>query len=237
MAHYLEAAGVATTGITLVREQTEVMRPPRFLWVPFELGRPFGAPDEPEFQRRVLHDALKLLERTDGPVVLADFPDDAPSAAEDVAWSCPITFAPASDDATDITTSVRAEMGRLAAWAELAPAPTPNSPRPLPDLVTLLDLVASGDDPTDRLDDRPLLEAVRLAADDLHTWYLHAAAHQPGAATSAERVNWFWRQTALGRLIGAVAARLAEDPDPTLRLFATRGLVPRDHWTAVMPGR
>ena len=55
------------------------MQLPRFLWVPFELGRPFGAPHEPESQRRVLRDALALVERTDGPVVLADFPDDAPA--------------------------------------------------------------------------------------------------------------------------------------------------------------
>jgi len=31
--------------------------------VPFELGRPFGAPDEPDFQRRVLRDLLGLLAR------------------------------------------------------------------------------------------------------------------------------------------------------------------------------
>ena len=69
---------MATTGISLIREQTEAMRLPRFLWVPFELGRPFGAPNESEFQRRVLLEALELLERSDGPVVLADFADDAP---------------------------------------------------------------------------------------------------------------------------------------------------------------
>jgi len=74
---FLESAGIATTGISLVRPNTEQMKLPRFLWVPFELGRPFGAPSEPDFQRRVLHEALLLLERSDGPVVLEDFPDDA----------------------------------------------------------------------------------------------------------------------------------------------------------------
>ena len=40
-AHYLEEEGLATAGVSLVRENTERLRPPRFLWVPFELGRPF----------------------------------------------------------------------------------------------------------------------------------------------------------------------------------------------------
>lgn len=226
---------MATTGITLVREQTEAMRVPRFLWVPFELGRPFGAPAEPDFQRRVLHDALRLLERADGPVVLEDFPDDAPVSDDEVVWACPVSFAPDGSDENDLVAAVRAEMGRLAAWAELAPPPAPNSGMPFDDMVSLLGRVAAGEDATAMLAGRPLVEAVRLVADDLRTWYLHAATLQPGAATTAEQMAWFWRQTALGRLLGELAARLLAHPDPTLRMFADRGLVPRDHRAAIVP--
>ena len=72
LAHFLEDEGLATTHISLVRPQTENTRPPRALWVPFELGRPMGAPNEPEFQTRVLRAALALLERVDGPVVVGE---------------------------------------------------------------------------------------------------------------------------------------------------------------------
>ena len=48
------------------------MKPPRALAVPFELGRPFGAPNEAELQRKVLYHCLELLERDSGPV-LEDF--------------------------------------------------------------------------------------------------------------------------------------------------------------------
>ncbi|MCH7711818.1 MAG: hypothetical protein IH903_09315, partial [Proteobacteria bacterium] len=51
-----------TTQISLIREHTEKIVPPRALWVPFELGRPFGAPDDSGFQKRVLLGALELLE-------------------------------------------------------------------------------------------------------------------------------------------------------------------------------
>lgn len=225
-----------TTGITLVREQTETMRVPRFLWVPFELGRPFGTPHEPEFQRRVLHDALALLERTDTPV-LADFPDDAPANALDgeAVWACPVSFARDPVGEPDLVDSVRAEMRRLTAWAELAPPPAPNSALGLDDMVSLLGRVANGEDASELLHDRPVVEVVRLAADDLRTWYLHAATQQPGASTTAERTTWFWRQTALAQLLGTLATRLLDDSDPTLRMFADRGLVPRDHWSAVVP--
>ena len=73
LAHYLEEVGLATTQISLVRPHTERIRPPRELWVSFELGRPFGALGDPVFQRWVIGKALGLLERKDGPV-LEDFP-------------------------------------------------------------------------------------------------------------------------------------------------------------------
>ncbi len=75
LAHYLEVEGISTTQISLIREHTEFIRPPRALWVPFELGRPLGAPDNPELQRRILLSALELLEASEGPV-LVDFPDE-----------------------------------------------------------------------------------------------------------------------------------------------------------------
>jgi len=78
LGHYIEREGVPTAQISLIREQTAAIQPPRALWVPFLLGRPFGAPNEPEFQRRVLRALLSLFERPTGPV-LEDFPEDAPA--------------------------------------------------------------------------------------------------------------------------------------------------------------
>ena len=76
LAHYLEEESIATVAISLIRPQTENTKPPRALWVPFELGRPFGPPSDPTFQKRVILAALRLLERVRGPVIIEDFPDD-----------------------------------------------------------------------------------------------------------------------------------------------------------------
>ena len=97
LAHYLEEEGLATTQISLIRPQTENTKPPRALWVPFELGRPMGAPNNPEFQKRVLRAALNLLDRYDGPVLIEDFPEEAPAdlaASNGEGWFCPIGLPP-----------------------------------------------------------------------------------------------------------------------------------------------
>jgi hypothetical protein len=79
MAHMLEERGLPTTVLALVLPQVERTRPPRAVMLPFMLGRPLGEPNDVAFQRRVLMQALRLLERTDGPVLLEHFPDDNPS--------------------------------------------------------------------------------------------------------------------------------------------------------------
>ena len=58
LAHYFESCGLATTQISLIRQHSEQIKPPRALWVPFELGRPLGVPGDPGFQARVLVSAL-----------------------------------------------------------------------------------------------------------------------------------------------------------------------------------
>ena len=68
LGHYIEREGVPTAQVSLIREQTAAIRPPRALWVPFMLGRPFGAPNAPDFQRKVLRALLALFERPAGPV-------------------------------------------------------------------------------------------------------------------------------------------------------------------------
>ena len=143
-----------------------------------------------------------------------------------------MSFASEPEGEDDLVAAVRAEMARLAPWAEQAPPPPTNGPLDLATAVADLAAVAGlRRDPSNGKEIG--VEALRLAADDLRTWYLHAVAQQPGAATSAERMRWFWRETALGRLLGQLTARLLTDPDPMRRMLAERALVPRDHWGIV----
>ena len=65
----IEYAGICTVSISLLREITEKVQPPRALFVPAPLGYPLGEPDNPELQTRILLSASSLLTRTDRPVL------------------------------------------------------------------------------------------------------------------------------------------------------------------------
>ena len=124
LAHYLEDEGIPTVGISLVRSHTEKMRPPRALAVPFELGRPFGMPNEPDFQRRVLRALLELFVRHDRPPVLEDFPDEPPGGDVDSeGWACPVSFAAPVEQLSDAELVERAlvrEIALLKPWYDEA---------------------------------------------------------------------------------------------------------------------
>jgi hypothetical protein len=114
LGHYLEEEGVPTVAISLIRPQTENTKPPRALWVPFELGRPFGPPSDPAFQKRVILAALRLLERERGPVIIEDFPEADPRERPDPAWRLP--FAKPDLDgasATRLTAALEDESERV----------------------------------------------------------------------------------------------------------------------------
>jgi len=236
---------VPTTGISLIREHTEQMQLPRFLWVPFELGRPFGAPHEPDFQRRVLREALELLEREDGPVVLEDFADDAPAhetnVEEEASWACPVSFHPPADEYPELVAATHDEMERLAPWHELYVEERGREAHRASGLAptrvaVLLGEFADGAEAPRVETDLPVQEWLRLGCEDLRAWYLEAAQGQPGRGSPTELRDWFWRDTAAARLIAAAASALLEHNEPMLKFLAGRALVPREYFPELIPG-
>jgi hypothetical protein len=111
LGHYLEEEGIATVAVVLIRPQAENTKPPRALWVPFELGRPFGPPNDPAFQKRVILVALGMLVEDGGPVRIIDFPDDDPRARPDPAWQPPfMPAAVANGSAESLASRLEAEI-------------------------------------------------------------------------------------------------------------------------------
>jgi hypothetical protein len=220
-----------------VREHTAGLRPPRFLWVPFELGRPFGAPGDPAFQTKVLRSVLALLERQDGPVILEDFPDDAPAPTEEemAGWVCPVNLPkPAAAEEPAMLEEVLREIDSLAPWyafgCERRGGRTTFgvSGLTIEDAVRFLHAFFDGlpENPMANVD---LGEALRLAAEDIRSWYQEAATARPGAATSRDLADWFWDETAAGALLRALRPVCAESADPGVRAVGKTQLVPRAH--------
>ena len=178
LSHFLESEGLSTTGVSLVREHTEAMAPPRALWVPFPLGRPLGAAGDAAFQHRVIAAALALLDHPEGPV-LEDFPEPAPDDCSSEPWSCPVRFAQAAVG-QDIASVARAELARLATWHELAMRRRGRTAAGASELTVdqCLELVI------DALEDGSSDDVRRLkaAVDDLKTHYVEAVTAKPGVA-------------------------------------------------------
>lgn len=238
LGHFIEEEGIATAGISLVREHTAQMRPPRSLWVPFELGRPLGAPNDPAFQRRVLKAALALLCHPGPSPVLEDFPDDAPDAApgaEEAAAPlvCPVNLPPPPSDDSPLQAALIEEIGRLAPWYQLAVETRGRTTVGVSGLdidraarfaASLLDAEAENPCP-----DLTLAETCKLACEDLKAYYAEAATAQPGAQSSSRAVSdWFWGETTAGKLFFDLQAVCAAHPDAEMRLLASNFFVPRD---------
>lgn len=216
LSHYLERQGIPTTGISLVREHTEIVRPPRALWVTFELGRPLGIPDDAPFQRRVAKAALDLLERTDGPLI-ADHPEHVEEPADFSGWACPINLAPTAVD------SLAAEIDRLATWHDRAVAASGRTTVG----VSGLDMPAAGALVTRALDgELPAAQALKEAIDDLRAYYLEAASAFPDPGSPASRKKWLWEETKLGAAMLALQPRLAASDDPQHKILANLTLIP-----------
>jgi hypothetical protein len=240
LAHYLESEGISTTQISLIREHTATIRPPRALWVPFELGRPLGATENPGFQRRVLLAALELLDAPEGPL-LVDFPDEAPEDAtgrdKDLeGWSCPVSFAPEIRQETDLEklrSAFKREVGELRPWYDLSlekrdrTAVVEFGPESASEL---LGSFAVGEKPVIPQGDLSLATALRLAAQDLKAFYLESATVRPGSASpsSTEFSRWFWHETAASRILKAVKERCLKEADKSLRKTGALLLVPLD---------
>ena len=227
LGHFIEEEGVATVAMALIRPQAERTKPPRALWVPFELGRPFGPPSDRAFQKRVLLTALRLLEAKAGPVLLADFPEDDPREAPDPDWRPPIgeagpdieaeiaTLAPAHDrsrtergrSTVGLSGLTPAEAGAyVAAWLR-GPAANKTPPAsPVPELSPVL--------------------CLRFAVDDLKAYALEAAIAGGGRPSSKQLGDWLWNATAIGAAIRELRRRLLADEDERAKLIAGMFLVP-----------
>ena len=223
LANYLESEGIATCLVSLVAHQSDAGRPPRVLWVPFELGRPLGAPQHADFQRDVLRRVLHLLDAETGPV-REDFERDAPLARDNPDWVPPsLTAAHSVADELAQVAGMHAEfldtVGRSTAGI---------SGVSLSEAARLIDGFESGYRPEDATWNMSAMLRYRFAADDLKAHYLEAATRGRVDASSRQLQTWLWNHTLLGRKLKAFAEASVDCGDKRRETVGGRFLVPRD---------
>ncbi len=214
-----------------MREHTQAINPPRALWVPFILGRPFGVPGDGAFQRCVLLAALRLLEAPAGPV-LEDYPEDAPHPAEEEMQgvACPVSFERAVDT-RDPGAELTQEIEELAPWHDLAEkrrARTTTGLSGMP-MEKAAQFVASylKSSPAPNLAGMSAGETLKIVCDDLRAYYYEAAAAQPGNPDAQAVLHWFWHDTAAGRAFLALQKICVASDDQSLQVLGGNSLVPR----------
>ena len=234
LAHYLEREGLATTQISLIKRHTETIKPPRALWVSFELGRPLGEPSNPDFQRRVLSAVLDLLNEKQGPV-LKEYAEEAVDMESEGPWACPINLSPTAEDLSaedKLTKAFKSEMNQLRNWYDIAVAKRNRTTVGISgvDVENLADFISAfltDKQPENPNPDYPLAHSLNLATDDLKAFYTEAVTAQPGSAgTSNQLLDWFYGQTAAGRLLYAIKDKGIQSDDEYLKIVAGALLIP-----------
>jgi len=235
LAHYIEQEGVATTQISLIRLHTETIQPPRALWVPFDLGRPLGVPNDAGFQKRVLVSVLELFEESAGPV-LKDFPEDAPvTGKQDAVWTCPVNLALKKtdlDDADALRAAFKKETVELRAWYDLALRKNRRTTMGVSglDINQIVAFIGAFIDgvPVNPRQDLSLAYTLNFAVDDLKAFYYEAVATRPGSTPpgAAELDDWFWGQTVAAKVLLAVKDRCLQKDDKMMQLLGKLLLVP-----------
>jgi len=232
LGHYLEEEGIATVAVVLIRPQAENTKPPRALWVPFELGRPFGPPNDPAFQRRVVLAALGMLVEDGGPVRIIDFPDDDSRARPDPAWQPPfIPATVANGSAESLASRLEAEIlllqGAHRRWTEQHGRSTVGlSGLAIGDCARYVADWLRGKAPPSPREGFSAPLMLRFAVDDVKAYCLEADAAGAAKPSGRQLGDWFWNKSATGAAIHALREMLLASKDERLSLIVGNFMVP-----------
>jgi hypothetical protein len=228
---------VPTTGISLIRPHTENIKPPRALWVPFQLGRPLGAPDNPDFHKKVLTAVLGLLGASAGPV-LEDFPEDEPENDAVTVLSCPVSYSRdvlEKGETDPLLTSFRREITAMRTWYDLAVKKRGRTTVGVSGIATekLGDFIYAfikGEEPPNPRNDVSLPYMLKYAVEDLKSYYIEGITAQPGQAGISSRLlqDWFWGETVAGKVLLELKKTCEASPDKTMNMIGGHFIVPGD---------
>ncbi len=205
--------------------------------MPFELGHPFGAPDNPDFQRRVLIQLLNLFDRPSGPII-DDFPDDEPESGEEVVLACPVNYSEyykEINDADSLLSALNVEISGMRSWYDMAVKKRGRttvgvSKMDIDKLGGFIYSFVKGEEQENPRDDISLPYTLKLAVEDLKSYYIEGITAQPGQSdvSSQKLSDWFWDETAAGKVLLELKKACEKSEDRMMAMMASHFIVPGD---------
>jgi hypothetical protein len=219
IARVLEERGLSTVALSLVREHSVRIKPPRTVWVPFPFGISVGHRNDAREQRAVLDLAFSTLTAPDGPVLLdfvaADRPERAApiqaSGVEVEAHARTVDFAAEVEGMRDHMLA-RADKHRKIGLSRV-------DPKDFGTLARWLARYASGEesDFPGRPADVELLPFIRFAVEDLRVMYALDRMHAHPDESSDDRQVWLLGATAFGIFLRTLRDYLEASDDPKVK--------------------
>ena len=223
LARTFEEAGMSTTGIVLITEHAQRVKPPRMLSVPFFFGNALGAADDPDYQHQVLEQAFALLDRERGPV-LQELPDEmVPEILIQASETTPKAAKEAPDPADEVT-ALRAYYER---WVEKHGGRTAVGLTGIPQrrfrgIIRFFQGYIAGE--MQDMDERPtetaLPQFIRYCTDDLKAFYYEARMEQRPDTPDSAVHSWFWTETSMGELVVKLSAYMGSSEDDEVKSIA-----------------
>ncbi len=210
--------------MSLVREHTVKIKPPRAVWVPFPFGMSIGHRNDVTEQRAVLELAFSTLDAPTGPV-LVDF-----VAAERRERAAPLQASDVEIEPQARTIGFAAEVEAMrarwegrAAEARTHVGASGVPPAEFATLVAFLQTYAGGDDGADcvvRPPETSLPQFIRYGVEDLRVMYMETRMREQPEESSDDRQRWLLGATALGVFMRTLRDRMAASADPAIKAGA-----------------
>ena len=244
LAHYFESEGLSTVLVGFVREHMEAIKPARGLFLDFPMGRGMGKPNDPSFQKKVIHAAFDLLEAKTGPV-LEDFPEVIHVRDGRMGYALPPELVLSTNDIGDVdalVAAVQAEMAALlpdyeAAVAARGRTTVGASELEIADFAPFVSEFIRGEIPKSPRTGLPAIPLLKLVVEDLEAYYTETRTHRDRIDDLELMGKWFWEETKAGRLLLSLeAVSIASENKVMLQIVEMSLMAPRFWSEGPLPG-
>ncbi len=244
LAHFFESEGLATVLVGFVREQMEIIKPARGLFLDFPMGRGMGKPNDPEFQKKVIRSAFKLLDEQRGPI-LKDFAEVIPVRNGRMGYALPpqlVLQAPKIHDINSLVAMVESEMESLnpdyqKAVIDRGRTTVGASELAISEFTTFISSFLRGNVPKSPRKGVPSIPLLKLVVEDLEAYYTETRTHRDKIDNLELMGRWFWEETKAGQLLLSLEAVALVSDNRVMRQIVEMSLITPRFWSeGPLPG-